>query len=42
MTWNGSKYGMNVAGKTGTQLELSPQDLAPLMDAQFANLTQKA
>lgn len=30
------------AGKIGTQLELSPQDLAQLMDAQFADLTQKA
>ncbi|MFK4345945.1 prolyl-tRNA editing enzyme YbaK/EbsC (Cys-tRNA(Pro) deacylase) [Paenibacillus sp. RC58A] len=34
--------GMNVAGKIGTQLELSPQDLAQLMDTQFTNLTQKA
>ncbi|ALP38851.1 aminoacyl-tRNA deacylase [Paenibacillus sp. IHB B 3084] len=30
------------AGKIGTQLELSPQDLARLIDAQFADLTQKA
>ncbi|AET60919.1 Cys-tRNA(Pro) deacylase [Paenibacillus terrae] len=30
------------AGKIGTQLELSPQDLVQLIDAQFADLAQKA